>query len=131
MLFRSSHDIGVREGTARAKVQGLEPVTWHNPRGHIGGYGQGFDDIMRDNATGKLVVVEFKGGTADLANAQMSRQWVSDRIDQIAPTNPELAAELRAALDKGELTGRVYRTSVQDGKAVSTTMDPIIPYAKK
>jgi hypothetical protein len=128
---RASHDIGVKEGTDRAIKDGLKQEPWVNPRGHIGGYGQGFDDIMRDTATGKLVIVEFKGGAADLANAQMSRSWVEKRIAQIRDANPKLAAELQAALDAGDLTGRVYRTSVQDGKAVSTTMDPVIKYAKK
>lgn len=124
---RAHHDMGVAQGQARAAQEGLQPVVWHNPRGHVGGYGQGFDDIMRD-AAGNLVIVEYKGGSAVLAKGQMSRSWVEQRIAAIEPLNPQLAQELRTALANGQLTGRVYSTPLNISGTAGPTQARTITY---
>lgn len=127
-IDRAHHDIGVANGKQRAISDGLQPVEWHNPRGHIGGYGQGFDDIMRDGS-GDLVIVEFKGNTSKLAKGQLSKDWVLKRIEQIRPSNPALADELSSAFKRGKLTSRVYRTPIDtDGNPLPTILDRVKSY---
>jgi hypothetical protein len=127
-IDRVHHDIGFTGGRARAVEDGLTPVKWINPREHYGGFGQTFDDIMRD-ANLNLVIIEYKGGEAKLAKGQMTRRWVQERIDIIRPANPDLAAELQTMLDAGILTGRVYRTPIDaNGIPLPTIKDQVFKY---
>ena len=61
--------------------------------------------------SGNLVVIEYKGN-GKLAPGQMEEKWVTKRIEQIRPHNPELADELTMALHNDTLTGRVYQTPI-------------------
>lgn len=118
-----SHDIGVQQGREAARDMGLVPEDlWINPREFNGRYGQGFDDVMIDAATGHHVIVEYKGGDAQLAPGQMTRAWVEGNILHLmaeAPWNP-LGPQLLAELMAGHLRGVVFSTQRIGGIAGET-----------
>ncbi len=130
MQVREAHDIGVAKGREAAQaLDKLTPSNWENPLGHRGGFGQGFDDIMF-KPNGDPVVVEYKGGSAELGTGQLSREWVQRNIDLLREAgDTAMADRLQAALDAGKLEGRVYRTPLDaDGHPLPTMRDPPITY---
>ena len=130
---RAAHDIGVEKGKeAAVKLDKLKPSNWVNPLDHRGGFGQGFDDIMY-KPNGDPVVVEYKGGSAELATDQLSREWVQRNIDKLRKAGDHaMADKLQSALDAGKLEGRVYRTPIDaNGNALPTMRDVPIRYAPK
>jgi hypothetical protein len=111
---RQSHDLGVEGGRAKAGEHGITVLDWNNPEGHKGDYGEGFDDIGAK--ADERIILEYKGETSKLATGQWSDEWVGSRIAKLEYLNDPMARELLAAADKGNLRGRVYRTTVVDGK---------------
>jgi len=110
-----AHDIGVRHGREAAESMGLRDANWVNPFEYRGKYGQGFDDVMEDSA-GNLWIVEYKGGTAELAPGQMSRSWIVSRIDryrtQGGPLGEFWADRLEEALNNNQLRGVALSTPI-------------------
>lgn len=63
------------------------------------------------DGTGRLWIVEYKGGAAELAPGQMSTRWVRRQIERIRDAGHDVtAAQLQAALDAGSLRGIVVST---------------------
>lgn len=121
-----SADLGVAEGKLKAEQDGLTFV-FDNPRGMEHNV-PGIDSVYRD-AGNNLVVVEFKGGEATLAEGQMTRDWVIRKIEQME-ANPSLAnhpvvKELRQALTNRKLYGRTYYTRVEKttGQVLETILE--------
>jgi hypothetical protein len=130
-----SHDLGVKHGRAEAEKQELVGVGFDNPiKG--GKFGQGFDDIMvhgGDLDNGLVYIVEYKGGSADLAPGQMSLAWVLGNIRRLhleGGTSGKIwAQKLTIALRDGRLRRVVYKTPVDRGIPGVTTTDilPALP----
>ena len=108
-----AHDIGVQQGREAALADNLqEAPDWVNPLEDRGPYGQGFDEVRID-PNGNEVIVEYKGGAAELAPGQMSREWVQDVINRMrASGDVTWANRLQSALDSGRLTGVAYSTPI-------------------
>jgi Domain of unknown function (DUF4157) len=113
-IVRQSHDLGVEGGRAKAGEHGITVLDWDNPESHKGDYGEGFDDVGAK--ADDRIILEYKGETSKLAAGQWSDEWVGSRIANLEYLNDPMARELLAAADKGNLRGRVYRTTVVDGK---------------
>jgi hypothetical protein len=116
-----AHDLGVQQGHYQARK---DKLTWYfdNPRG-VARTTPGLDSIFKD-AEGNFVIVEFKGGAADLKPGQMSNAWVNRELKllekQLPPGHP-VVKELRAALNAGQLKGRTYLTRIDPvGKPLAT-----------
>ncbi|RKH73106.1 DUF4157 domain-containing protein [Corallococcus interemptor] len=109
--IEQSYEIGVSEGRALLEGRGWRQWEhWINPFEFNGRYGQGLDDVFVDDA-GRLWIVEYKGGTAELSPGQMSTRWVRRQIDRLFDAGHEAtAARLREALDDGTLSGAVVST---------------------
>ena len=86
---------------------------WGNPFEFDGPYGKGIDDIMFDSNRNP-VILEYKGGTSQLGKDQMTKAWVKRKIKQLRSRNDPMAEILDKALKEKRLTGRVYRTPVDD-----------------
>ena len=111
---RQSHDLGVEGGRAKAAEHGIRLLDWDNPESHKGDYGEGIDQLgVKD---GDKIVLEYKGESSRLAEGQMSDEWIGSRIAKLEYLNDPMAAELLKAAESGKLRGRVYRTTVVDGK---------------
>src|SRR6185436_15398517 len=115
-MVRRAHDIGVKYGEIQAKADGLVDVGFENPI-KIGGYDQGFDDVMHTGAsldTGDVYIVEYKGGGAKLAPGQMSFDWVVTNIRRLynegGSVGQDWARVLAKALREGRLKGIAYST---------------------
>ncbi|MCP3986250.1 MAG: DUF4157 domain-containing protein [bacterium] len=97
--IEQTHDIGVAEG--RRLLQGLgwrEWGNWINPREFYGRYGQGIDALFVDGS-GRLWIVEYKGGGSTLAGDQMTLRWVRDKIQELHDADYDFAADpIEAAL---------------------------------
>jgi hypothetical protein len=109
--IEQAYEIGVGEGRSFLEGRGwTQWGHWVNPFEFNGRYGQGLDDVFVDNA-GRLWIVEYKGGTAELSPGQMSRDWVRRQIQRLRDAGYDFAAEpLQAALDAGTLRGVVVST---------------------
>jgi Domain of unknown function (DUF4157) len=120
------HDRGLERGKIRAVQDGLSPDvpgtgrSWENPYEFDGPYGRGIDDIMFDKQ-GNPVIVEYKGGRSELNGDQMQQSWVCRKIRQLRAVNDPMADTLEAAMRKNKLTGRVYRTPVDEKGDVGET----------
>jgi hypothetical protein len=136
-IDRAHHDIGVLHGRAKLEEEGLELLDegkdWINPKAHIGAFGQGIDDIARDPLTGKLVIVEYKGGDSKPKKGQMGRSWVQDKIEELRAVeeNNEIADKLQKALDSGQLEGRIYTTQINADRRPIPTIVRNIQYQGK
>jgi hypothetical protein len=124
---RQVHDIGVQYGRQQAIADDLVPANWQNPFANRGAFGQGIDDIYRA-PDGSLVVVEYKGGTAGLAQQQMSRQWVEGNITKLIRAGDPMGAQLQRALNEGELSGITYSTPIKDGMVQATRVKKVSFY---
>ncbi|MFL5496200.1 MAG: DUF4157 domain-containing protein [Gemmatimonadales bacterium] len=112
---KRSHDLGAEGGTLQASEHGIGVRDWNNPRGHIGDYGRGLDAVG-DAAAGKKVILEWKGGGAQLSQGQMREPWVGRKLAELGHENDPIAAELMTACRNGKLEGRVYRTREVGGR---------------
>jgi hypothetical protein len=106
-----AYEIGVSEGRAFLQGRGWRQWDkWINPFEFNGRYGQGLDDVFVDTS-GRLWIVEYKGGTAELAPGQMSRAWVERQIIRLENAGYDFAAApIRKALEDGSLRGIVIST---------------------
>jgi hypothetical protein len=111
-----AHDIGVEHGREQAKKDGLVGVGFDNPIKQ-GRYGQGLDDVMKKGPSldvGEVYVVEYKGGTAKLAEGQMELDWIIINIRRLyvegGLDGQAWARTLAKALREGRLRGVVYST---------------------
>ena len=124
------HDRGVEYGKIKAKEDGLKLSGWKNPYEFDGPYGRGIDDIGFD-ANGNPVIIEYKGGGSDLGQGpprQMSRAWIKQKIRELRKVNDPMADILEEALNNGKLTGRVYRTPVDEiGRVGKTFLETNLP----
>ncbi len=134
------HDLGVKRGVAEAQKDLMltNPKTgkrWKNPREFDGPFGKGLDDIMFDGE-GNPVLIEFKGGGSKLAKPksgemQMQREWVVKKIKELKARNDPMADVLESALNRGKLTGRVYRTPVSEkGLPGKTVLEKTFEYSR-
>jgi hypothetical protein len=120
------HDRGVEQGKKKAERDGLTPNNpatgraWENPYEFDGPFGKGIDDIMFDKH-GDPVILEYKGGTSELQGDQMRTSWVCRKIAQLRGRNDPMAQILENAMAKEKLTGRVYRTPIDDNGKVGST----------
>jgi hypothetical protein len=128
-----AHDIGVSQGRKTATEAGFKSVGFENPFERQGRYGQGFDDIMfqgADHDTVTVYIVEYKGGDAQLAEGQMSLDWVIGNIRRLrnegGPKGEAQARMLAKALREGRLKGIVLYTPM-DGNAPLPTIRVDIP----
>jgi hypothetical protein len=125
-LAQRSEAVGVARGRVTALAEGYQDARYVNPFEHIGGYGQGFDDILRAGAAPGAghVIAEYKGGGAGLSEGQMGIAWVVRNIQRLyregGAEGRELAIALAADLRNGRLIGVVYSTPVVDGVAGAT-----------
>ncbi|HKJ68645.1 MAG TPA: hypothetical protein VKA68_11860, partial [bacterium] len=123
--IEGAHDVGVSHGRAAAEDMGLTDANWVNPFEYRGKFGQGFDDVMQDSA-GNLWIVEYKGGAADLAPGQMSRDWVVSRINryrtQGGPLGEFWADRLEDALNNNQLRGVAFSTPIE-GRVPQQTVE--------
>jgi hypothetical protein len=126
-LVERSHDIGVKYGEIQAKADGLVDVGFENPI-RIGGFDQGFDDVMRKGPnldTGDVYIVEYKGGSAQLAPGQMEFDWVVGNIRRLyaegGSVGQSWARILAKALREGRLKGVAYATRISAGSPLPTT----------
>jgi len=121
-----AHDVGAQQGREAAFDHGLVEAGWVNPLEDTGGrYGHGFDDVMLA-PNGDLVIVEYKGGSADLAPGQMEQAWVQDVIDRMREAGDTIWADrLQNALDTGRLKGVAYKTPIDPGTGVAGSTEVI------
>jgi hypothetical protein len=116
-----SYEVGVQLGREYATTKlHLREVGFVNPREFHGKFGQGIDDVM-ENAAGDLVIVEYKGGTGRLADGQMEKSWVRQKIKELRLDGSPWGAKLQAALDAGKLEG-VAISSTEGPNGVSTVI---------
>jgi hypothetical protein len=66
------------------------------------------------------VVAEYKGGTATLAQGQMSLQWVQTNINRLINAGDPMGMALDRALKQGRLSGITYSTPVSGGVPQAT-----------
>ncbi|HYU35974.1 MAG TPA: DUF4157 domain-containing protein [Thermoanaerobaculia bacterium] len=125
-LVERAHDIGVKYGESQAKADGLIDVGFDNPI-QIGGFDQGFDDVMRQGPnldTGDVYIVEYKGGSARLAPGQMEFDWVVGNIRRLynegGSAGQSWARALAKALREGRLKGVAYSTPLSGGSPLPT-----------
>jgi len=125
-LVERAHDIGVKYGEIQAKADGLIDVGFENPI-RIGGFDQGFDDVMHKGAnldSGDVYIVEYKGGTARLAPGQMEFDWVVGNIRRLytegGTVGQSWARVLAKALREGRLKGVAYSTPISGGSPLPT-----------
>jgi hypothetical protein len=124
---RFAHDVGVTHGRQYAVDQlKLTGVGFDNPI-KIGGFDQGFDDVMRAGPTldvGDVYIVEYKGGSARLKKGQMELEWVMGNIHRLytddGETGKAWARILAKALREGRLKGVVVTTRL-DGRIPKPT----------
>lgn len=126
-MVRRAHDFGVKYGEIQAKADGLVDVGFDNPI-RLGGYDQGFDDVMHNGAsldTGDVYIVEYKGGSAQLAPGQMTFDWVVGNIRRLynegGPAGQSWARILAKALREGRLKGVAYSTRLSAGSPLPTS----------
>jgi RHS repeat-associated protein len=77
----------------------------------------GFDGIYKNGE--RFVVVEAKGGTGQLAEGQMSKKWIRERIEKMIekdPGNSALAKELKQAWAENAVDGMVVTTEIVGNK---------------
>jgi hypothetical protein len=125
-LNQRSHDIGVKYGELQAKADGLQGTGFDNPiKG--GAFGQGLDDVRHTGPnldTGTVYIVEYKGGTSQLAPGQMEFDWVVGNIRRLftegGPTGEAWARILSKALREGRLKGVAYSTPIDAGSPKPT-----------
>jgi RHS repeat-associated protein len=79
----------------------------------------GIDQIWEKG--GYFYIVEAKGGTGKLAKGQMSRRWITDRINMVEKVDPVLSRNLDVAIDQKKIKGVVVRTRTK-GKNAFTPM---------
>ena len=122
-----AHDIGEFGGKVEAGKEGLFSVKFENPFRDIGGFGQGFDDVMAKgyNLDKDLIyILEYKGAGAKLDPGQMELEWVIKNIQRLykegGPEGRAWAQRLSTALSEGRLRGKAYSTPVKDGVAEAT-----------
>jgi len=122
-----SHDIGVERGQKMAGGDGLTATGFDKQSPIKGGkFGQGFDDIMHRGGldTGEVWIVEYKGGSARLAEGQMSLDWVVGNIRRLrlegGAVGQAWAQVLSKALREGRLKGVAYKTPVVGNVALPT-----------
>ncbi|MEC5143312.1 DUF4157 domain-containing protein [Chitinophaga sp. 212800010-3] len=110
-----SHDIGAQLGREYAQdVLGLEDAPEAvNPFEFHGKFGQGFDDIMRRPGTDDLVIVEYKGGSAELTGDQMQASWVQSRIARMRSQGGDLGKFMADILEKKLNEGKLYGVALQ------------------
>jgi Domain of unknown function (DUF4157) len=113
-----THDVAALQGRQLLESKKWQQwPNWVNPFEFHGRYGQGIDDIFIDGQ-GKMWIIEYKGGTAQLTRDQMQKSWVLRNILRIEKhaAKPENAAfqaiakRLRQEFDAGTLRGAVVRT---------------------
>jgi hypothetical protein len=120
------HDRGVEQGKILAVNEGLSPIDpttnkgWDNPYEFDGSFGRGIDDIMFDKQ-GNPVILEYKGSDSKLRGDQMEKSWICRKIRELADRNDPMASRLKKAMKDEKLTGRLYRTPVDDVGAVGTS----------
>jgi len=126
-MVRRAHDFGVKYGKSKAGADGLTGVGFDNPI-KIGGYDQGFDDVMHNGPSldiGEVYIVEYKGGSARLAPGQMEFDWVVTNIRRLynegGPVGQAWARVLAKALREGRLKGIAYSTPISAGSPLPTT----------
>jgi hypothetical protein len=77
----------------------------------------GFDDIVED-ASGHLVIVEAKGGGAQLerlvgGEQQMSQKWIQDKVNELrAKGEADLADRVQREIDARTLKAMLVKTKV-------------------
>lgn len=115
-----SHDVGAAAGREYAETElGLTDAPWWvNPFDFSNRrrYPHGFDDVMMDGD--RIVIVEYKGNTAELDEGQMERAWVVDVIRRMRERGPEwnfIADRIQTELDAGRLRGVTITTAVTPG----------------
>ncbi|MBI1277541.1 MAG: DUF4157 domain-containing protein [Anaerolineaceae bacterium] len=110
-----SADTGVQGGKLQAEREGIKILDWDNPRQYIGKYGKGIDAVGERN--GKVIVVEFKGESSQLAEGQMSNEWVGKKIAELhLEGDHAMAQKLLDAARDGKLQGVVYKTKDVKGE---------------
>ncbi|HZF07459.1 MAG TPA: hypothetical protein VFE33_01590 [Thermoanaerobaculia bacterium] len=126
-VVRRSHDFGVKYGELQAQSEGMVDVGFENPI-QIGGFDQGFDDVLHKGASldlGDVYVVEYKGGTAGLKPGQMEYEWVVGNIQRLyaegGARGQDWARVLAKALREGRLRGIAYSTKISAGSPLPTT----------
>ena len=124
-----AHDVGVSRGTKAAQKDGLVPY-FENPFG-IDPTTPGQDSVFINPKTGHPVVVEMKGGTAELAPGQMGNAEINRQVRELErrlPNHP-VTTLVRDALNAGTLEGRTYSTRIDaNGAALPTTAEVHGPY---
>jgi len=81
----------------------------------------GFDGVYKNGE--RFVIVEAKGGTGTLAENQMSKQWIRERIEKMLkdPENGALAKDLKEAFDKNMIDGMVVTTEIAGNEVKDPT----------
>jgi len=88
-----------------AKAKGYQKIGDFHPSYH------GIDDIFFDPKTRGYIIMEAKGGVAQLASGQMSKNWIKSRIDRLKNKGMnDLAAILENQWQNGSLKAAVVRT---------------------
>ena len=105
---------GVRSaGRTQGPIEHLSSRAGNNPYEFAGPFGRGIDDIMFDKK-GNPVILEYKGSRSELLGDQMKKSWICRKIRELQGRNDPMAAILEQAMQKGRLTGRIYRTPVDE-----------------
>jgi RHS repeat-associated protein len=109
-----SRQIGELGAALAARAHRMRPTSFV-PSYH------GVDDIYEHG--GKLVIIEAKGGTADLTKSQMSRNWIANQIEKLKssknPIDQEWGRKLQDAANQGKLQGMVVKTKIDGNNLVA------------
>jgi hypothetical protein len=116
-----SHGAGVEGGQLKASQDGIEVLNWNNPQSHIPDYGRGIDAVGREKSG--WVILEWKGESSGLGGDQMTAAWLGRKLAELKHLKDPMADVLLAAAQKGQLTGRVYRTTIESGGKLTTVLD--------
>jgi hypothetical protein len=120
-----SAELGVTHGKTFSGQMGLNDVGFQNPFEHIGGHGQGFDDIRikgTDIYKDEVYCIDYKGGIGGqgaVIPGQLDLDWVVKNIRRLylegGAQGQKWAIDLAKALREGRLKGIMLGTPVEAG----------------
>ena len=102
----TAYRAGVQLGREHLLTLGFKEAHWWvNPFEHVGGFGQGIDDVLLD-ADGNIWIVEYKGGKGELRGGQMNAAWVDVQINRLLGTKA------------GEIIGLLINKARKEGRLI-------------
>ncbi len=129
--------LGEQGARQYAQSQGWQPIY----QGQDRQIRQGLDLVYQDPATGKIIVIEAKGGTSPLGRGygyeQGTSEWSVKSAENVlhhkgaSPAEREAAKKVIEAAQQGNLEVQVVRTTHVYGKPTGTLVEQVQPCTPK